>query len=141
MAYVSTFVYSDSVQTELGPNGPKQTIVTPLIHFSPMFIPGNFSFAVTYGIMDLRENSNHELQFIFKSPVNEQLLIDSGNVQINVGPNLTGNNMPEHAQGVIVQMDFRNIAFRVEGIYKSEVILNGKSLGEFPIPVYGKEKL
>ncbi len=53
MAKISTFVYYDSINTELTPDGPRHQLVNPLQVLSPVSLPGNFSFAISCGISGL----------------------------------------------------------------------------------------
>ncbi|BBH19845.1 hypothetical protein Back11_11900 [Paenibacillus baekrokdamisoli] len=139
MPRMFNFIYSESVQTEITPTGQKPIIIGPMMNFKPAFIPGNFSFAVTFSISGVTFNQDHKIQYLFFAPGENQPLIDSGEILVNVQISSDQERLPEYARGIQINMDFRNIIFRKEGDYESEIMFNGDSLGRFPIPVYGIE--
>lgn len=137
MAYVSTFMYSESIQNENGPN-QKPVIVGPQIVFRPLFVPCLFSFAVTFGLLDLDVTKPQKFRYVFRSPnPHEESLVDTGYIEIP--SNMADSELPEDMRGIIMNMDFRNVPFRQNGEYYSDIYVNGTLLGTFPIKVRGRE--
>lgn len=139
MPYISTFVYAEDSNAELTPQGQKLHIINPQQIFLPMFVPGMFSFAVAFGILEVNTQESHRIRYVFYSPVEGELpLIDTGEVVL---PIVTEDNgVPIDMQGIMLNLNFRNVPFRLEGAYKSEIYLDGNLLGIFPIKVRGKER-
>lgn len=142
MPQITTFMYSEGTVHEQIPNGQRLHIVSPLITFRPIFVPGTFSFSVNVGILDIDIEKEHTLQIKFLSPLDSDApVVDSGVIPLprNVDPTLY--EIPPEMRGLMLNLGFQNVIFRTEGIYKTEVIFDGDILGEFPIHVKGKEKL
>ncbi|MCF8011302.1 MAG: hypothetical protein K9L17_14015 [Clostridiales bacterium] len=138
MPYVSTFVYTEDSSVDNSTQGKQRlSLINPQHIFRPAFVPGNFSFSIFFGILDLDMHKEHTLRYLFVAPENEQTLIDSG--ETNVKPSETESDLPPEMQGVLVTLNFRNVPLRYEGIYNSKVIVDGYELGEFPIYVQGRE--
>lgn len=142
---ISTFMYAEATQVHFGlpnqTNAPQQLHVIQPIHIlTPQFVPCMYSFSVIFGILGLDTSINHKFRFTFASPnPAENLLIDTGEQILHRQPE--PNDLPIEMRGIMMNLDFRNIPFRKDGTYKSEVFVDGSSLGTFPIMVRGKEKL
>lgn len=142
MPKISTFMYSEGAVNETVPNGQRLHIVAPLLIFTPMFIPGTFSFSVALGILGIDVDKDHIFQFKFKTPVTgEAPLIDTGEINFPRISDSSIYDLPLDMRGIMLNFGFQNVVFRNEGTYISEVFLDGESLGEFPIDVKGKERL
>lgn len=142
MPRITTFMYSEGTLHEPIPNGQRLHVVSPLITFTPVFIPGTMSFSVTIGLLDIDIEKEHTLQLKFISPIlDEDAVIDTGVVDVprNIDPSMF--ELPPDMRGIILNLGFQNVVFRHEGIYKTQVFFDGDSLGEYPIQVKGKEKL
>jgi hypothetical protein len=135
MPKISTFMYCEEA---IG-NGQKMQISGPLQIITPLFVPGMFSFAVVFGILDVDLSTcSYSLQVKFLSPQKDEILIDSGVLQLDKQQQ-SENKLPPEMRGVMFNFDFRNVPFRQEGIYKTVILLNGEEIGEFPIQVKGGE--
>lgn len=135
MPYVSLFVYSDGTKTENHPQ-PEMHIINPKIIFTPMFIPGQYSFDVTVGIMELdTEKEEHTARYTFSGP-DGGIIINSGGIRLQKTEQ-PQKNLPPDMRGGIISLDFRNVILNKNGTYKSEVFCDGESLGDFPISVRG----
>lgn len=116
MAYISYFIYSESTQNENVANGSKLHIVQPMHIIIPMFIPSLFSFSVSFGVLDIKQDESHRLRYTFKSPDNVQaILIDTGD--INIPSEYSTRELPDDMNGLMLNLDFRNIPFKTEGEY------------------------
>ncbi len=133
MPYISTFMYCENTQIENTPEG-KMHITGPMHIITPMFIPSMFSFCVAFGVLDLSLDKQHSLRYIFKDPSGE-IVVDTNDIHLPIQE--LKIDLPKDMNGMLLNMDFRNIALRIEGEYKSEVFIDGQSLGVFPIKVKG----
>lgn len=123
---IVSFTYCEDVQNnECG----KSVIIAPIQMLTPVSLPTNYSFTVSFGIYDIpkdgfeirldffdsEENAISENKMMFP-PIDEKEVLDIDSplcVQINMG--------------------FRNLIFRNEGKYISKIYLNGELYGEYPI--------
>lgn len=139
MPYLSTFVYCESSQQEVNPLGQTRlTIINPIQIFRPMFIPSMFSFGIVFGIMELDVSKQHTFRYVFRGPKDEEpLIIDTSEISLPQQP--IESDLPEDMRGIMMNLDFRNVAIRNEGIYNSEIFIDGISLGKTPIKVKGRE--
>lgn len=130
-AYISSFTYCDSIRTEVTPEGTSNEIVTPLQQLEPIAIPGNYSFAISCSITGFDVDKVNTVQILFQD-FNKQILYDSGVVEFQVPVN---QQQKKGMTSMQFNIDFRNLVFRNEGLYSTEIIFNGKSLGEQKIQV------
>lgn len=134
MPYISTFVYCESIENENVSNDSKLHIVGPMHIITPLFVPSMFSFCVSFGILNLKLDKPHSLRFIFKGPdVEQENIIDTGDMDLPLQE--VNDGLPDDMKGIMMNFDFRNIPFRSEGEYSSEIIIDGKEMGKFPIKV------
>lgn len=138
MVRVSTFMYSEDTISDPTPQGPRLNVVNPQLVFRPMFLPSLFSFAITFGISGIDNSQEHKFKFLFFAPNDVELLINSEfMLPINTEEKA---ELPLEERGVMMNMNLRNVPFKVEGVYNSELIVDGVSLGKFSIYVKGKEQ-
>lgn len=131
MPYISTFIYCENAN--VGPN-QKLHIEAPLLNFSPLFLPGMFSFSVAMGILDLDLSKDYTFQLLFFSPEkDEKPVVDTGLITLPKNQSDEPSDLPKDAQGIMLNMDFRNVPLRHRGTYRTEVMLNGDKIGTFPI--------
>ena len=132
MARVSTFIYAEESRNEVHSKGQRMNIVNPLLIFSPKYLPGQFSFSVAIGILEVDYSQTHVFRYLLRGPKSErEPIVDTGNVPIP--SQLNPRNLPLEMQGIFMGFDLRNIDLEDEGKYTSEVFLDGKSIGTFPI--------
>ncbi|MCM3651346.1 DUF6941 family protein [Metabacillus litoralis] len=142
MPHISTFMYSEGALNEQIPNGQRLHVVVPLLTFSPMFIPGTMSFAITVGILGVDVEKEHKLQIKFINPQkSDEPIVDSGEIVLPKTNDQNMYDLPPDMRGLVLNFNFQNVVFRTEGIYSTTVFLDGDSLGDFPIKVKGKENL
>jgi len=131
---VAAFLYSDGIRQEIQNQQPSLSIINPRVALTPMFIPGQHSFAVTFGVMEIE--TGHTIQYIFKSPSKKQL-IDTGQITVPV-LNEDQLKLPQDMRSAMLGLDFKNVVFEENGTYVSEVLYDGESLSTFPIKVLGQ---
>lgn len=136
MPYISTFIYCENIQNENTPNGPKMHIIEPMHIMTPAFIPSMFSFCIVFGILNIQLDRRHILRYVFKGAETDQPpIIDTGEIVLPIQEKK--GNLPDDMNGIMMNMDFRNIPLQYEGSYNSEIFVDGTSLGIFPIKVKG----
>lgn len=136
MAYISTFIYAEESRNEVHPKGQKMNIVNPLLIFSPKYVPGQFSFAVAIGMLEVDYSKPHTFRYFLRGPNAEQKpVVDTGDVMLP--PQENPRNLPLEMQGIFMGFDLRNVELASEGKYISDVFLDGKSIGTCPIIVKG----
>lgn len=139
MAKVVTFMYCESSQNEMTPQGPKLHIINPMLVLTPAFIPGMFSFGVTIGVMDIDIEATHTLKFILKSPIEgEKNVVDTGDITLSIPK--PAIDLPKDMHGLTMGMDFRNAPLKYEGEYTGEVYFDGVLIGEYPIKAKAVDK-
>lgn len=139
MPRISTFMYAE--RTEPNQQG-QMTVSNPLLVINPIFVPGMFSFSIIFGVIGISNQSDHTMQIIFNSPNEEdEPLINTGIIPLSKGmaPFEKTLDLPPEQKGMMFNLDFRNVVFKTEGIYKSTVFIDGEMLGEHPIYVKGGE--
>lgn len=132
MPRISTFMYSERVETN---NQGQMNIANPLLALNPMYIPGMFSFCITFGVIGFDQQMDHSLRILFLSPIEgEDPIIDTKSLPISPG-NFPRKEigLPPEQKGTVFNLDFRNVVFKNEGLYKTQVYFDGDLLGEYPI--------
>lgn len=131
MAKVSTFLYAENCRYD---GNRKLNIINPLQIFTPAFIPGQFSFAVAFGILGVDFSESRQAKYILRGPDGE-IIIDSGMFKIPIPDDPTTHSLPDEMKGAFLNIDVRNAILKTEGVYNSEVYLDDVRLGVFPIQV------
>lgn len=140
MPHISTFMYCEDAIDNKSPDGNKLSLNNPFIVFRPLFIPSQFSFGVVMGIIGLDFEEKQNLQVKFSSP-NDDVILDTGVIDLDLALTIPDkeSNLPPEFRGAIMNLNFRNVPLRVEGIYRSDVFINSELLGQFPIMTKGIE--
>lgn len=131
MEYISSFIYCDSIQTEITPQGPRHQIVNPLQVLMPIAVPGNYSFSVacTVAGYDVKQENRVKIRFCSASG---QILYDTGDIKIQIPAEQI---IPEKPGVMQFNLDMRNLVFRETGLYSTIVYFNGVEIGEHKIEV------
>ncbi len=104
---------------------------------SPEYIPGLFSFSVNFTLLDLTEGE-HRITINFKNPEKETITtIDNVKLEYKKDEN---SNLPDEHMGVNVAAGLQNVDFKQSGNYSTQVILDGKDMGEFEVFAKGKNE-
>lgn len=139
MPRISTFMYAE--RAEPNPQGQIQ-ITNPLMVINPMFVPGMFSFTIIFGVVGIDNETDHTMQILFKGPNDEPPIINTNTIPLPKGavPMVKELELPREHKGMMFNLDFRNVVFKSEGIYTSQVYIDGDLLGEYPIFVKAGEQ-
>lgn len=142
MAILSTFVFSENSNQVPNPNGQGTAlhIINPQNVFRPIFVPGAFSFSLTFGIIELDTDEPHTMQFTLTYTETNEIAIDTGEFNLPVNPN-KDPRIPKNALGFMMNLDFRNVPFKHEGKYEAKLFLDKKILETKPIYVYSQERM
>lgn len=142
MPRLSSFVYCLSIDKPNGGQGPASARGL-LSMLRPQFIPGAFSFSIAFSIMGLGEEpEDTTVRIVFHKRGEQEALVDSAPIAIpREILNARDKNIPDDFQGMDLTMDIRNVPFHTEGIYETDVYLNGELLDSAPIYVKGEEHL
>lgn len=140
MASLTNFIYCINAERVPGNEGKGENInaIGVLSALTPEFVPGTFSFSIIFSVLDIDISANNTIQIIFSKKGEEKNLVNSGVITIPPLPNEDEIGLPNEYKGLNMSMDFRNVIFETEGLYNTEVIFNGQSLGNNPIYVKGK---
>lgn len=133
MAKLVTFMYANEARNDFINGQPIQTINAPLLSLKPVFIPGQLSFAVIFGITEFDFGKEHTFQYRLINPDGD-IAVDTGVITMPANPN---NDEAITMDGFIGNFDLRNVVFMNEGQYKYEVIFDGIKLKDDYIMVKG----
>lgn len=128
MAKLVTFMYANESRNDTSNGQNIQIITNPLLSLKLMFIPGQLSFSVIFGITDFDYNKEHRAQFKLIDPKGD-VVIDTGEFHI---PKI-GND--KNNDGFVGSLDLRNLVFRIKGNYKTELWFDGEKLKDDTILV------
>ena len=131
MEYISSFIYCDSIQTEITPQGTRTQIVNPLQILTPIAIPGNYSFAIICNIAGFDSKKENSVRIKFVSP-SKQVLNDTGKIKLQLPMEQIKENMPNVMQ---LNLDMRNLPFSETGLYSTKIYVNETKIGEYKISV------
>ena len=133
MVKIKNFVYCLNINTVEGRND----IVGLLNVITPEYIPGLFSFSISFALLNIAEGK-HSLIVKFKDPDKEVIAeIDNAMVSYEKDAN---SNLPDEQMGINVAAGLQNVNFRKSGLYSTEVTLDGISIGEYYIFAKGKNE-
>lgn len=133
MVEIKNFVYCLNVNTVDG----RTDIVGLLNAMTPEYIPGLFSFSVSFTLLNIEEG-DHTLIVKFKDP-DKVVIAEIDNAKITYIKDDT-SNLPDEQTGINVAAGLQNVNFKKSGLYLTEVILDGTSIGEYYIFAKGKNE-
>ena len=138
MAELKNFIYCLNAERIQTPDGKGDTInaMGVVSALTPEFVPGAFSFAIIFSILDLNINEDNKIQIIFKSKDGKEL-VNTGEIKLPLLPE-NDTNLPKEYSGLNMSMDFRNVVFEEEGVYTTQVIFNDVQLSDCSIYVKGR---
>ena len=132
MAYISSFTYCDSIQTQFTPEGPQKRIVNPLQVLSPIAIPGNYSFSISCNIADVSIGDPHTIIVEFVGPNDTR---NNNPVKVNFSLDSQMIDQEKSFPGIALELDMRNTIIKEDGIHTTRVLLDNELLGEYKIKV------
>ncbi len=133
MAEIKNFLYCLNINTFEG----RTDIIGLLNAMAPEYIPGLFSFSINFTLSNITEGE-HSLIVKFKDPDKEVIAgIDNAIVSYKKDEN---SNLPDEQMGINVAAGLQNVNFKKSGLYSTEVMLDGTSIGEYYIFAKGKNE-
>lgn len=127
MMKISSFVYCDEVLQQDG----KTTIVNPLQMFTPVALPSNYSFVISFGIFDYNKDIANSVDVTILDSDGD--VIAEGKLDIPIMPEQMKST--KKPIGIQVNMGFKNIILNKAGEYMSIIRINDQEYGRFPINV------
>jgi len=127
-AKVAFFVYSEGIQP-----GPPPTINAPIMLIAPASIPGNYSFAISFGVQGVDVKKSNKLQVVFCDP-NDNPVQDTGVIELPANAQQE-NAAGEELQGFVLNMDFRNMLLEMSGEYSTKIMFNNEIIEQKYITV------
>lgn len=131
MTSLKSFIYCEGIDTNLTPNGPKPSLVSPLATLTPMFIPSMYSFSIFMSIQHDELNCNNSFRIVFRKKDSDLAIVDSGN-QILPTLNIE-SDLPKEARGFMINMDLKNVVIKEEGMHTCDVYINNNLIGSSEI--------
>lgn len=138
---ITSFIFSEDTEQAInhGTKGNVLHIVNPLHIIRPQFIPSGYTFSVTFGVKGLDPDSEHKIRFRLLTPSGSSAM-DTNDISL---PKNTGFDrlLPLELNGLMINLDFRNVALREIGEYKGVVLVNDEVIGDYPLDVYPEESI
>lgn len=107
MITINNIVFCDSTQQLPTPDGKSITLlVNPMPELRPPYIPGVFSFSVSFGLSGLKADEKTEAIITFSDPVGKPLSVCSVPILL-----------PKEALNLTGCVDLRNVLLESEGSY------------------------
>lgn len=136
---ISSFMFSDETQNvQTQPQSASLHLINPLNVIRPHFVPGSYTFAMSFGILRLLLTQSHNLQIIMKSP-SGKISLDTGVIYISQ-PAPVEDDLPLEAHGMMFNFNFRNVPFEENGEYLTTIIIDEQEIGEYPLFVYQQRR-
>ncbi|WP_404988082.1 hypothetical protein [Clostridium culturomicium] len=127
MTTLKSFIYCEGIDTNITPNGPKPSLVSPLAALTPMFIPSMYSFSIFMSIQHDELNCNNSFRIVFRKKDSDLLIVDSGSQLLP--PLDHESDLPKEARGFMINMDLKNVVIKEEGMHICEVYINDILIG------------
>lgn len=130
MAKIGYFVVCEAV---FG-SGNEMIIKNPYEAITPLSIPGNYSFAMAFSLLNLTKNRKYILNFKIVDPNGKE--ISNHKIDFDFMP-------PEEIEDSIssgsMTVNFNNVEFYVQGPHKFIISVNDDSTKEIEIMVFPKK--
>lgn len=118
---------------DVGGQGDNMFITKPFNVITPYSVPGNFSFVVSFALIDLTPGKNHQLLLEVKDPDDDNLITQTFDFEFS--PPNTGEKKEKIASGVI-NLKFNNVVFQKTGDHVFKVTVDNSSSNKLTIPVF-----
>lgn len=140
MIKLANVIYCLNVQKNQVPGGNGNTInaIGVVSVLTPEYIPGTFSFSVIFTLLGVDVKKENTVQIIFSKNGDDNPLVDTGTVTLSSIAEDNADNLPAEYQGIDLCMDFRNVVFESNGVYKTTIYFNNEELGCREIYVKGR---
>ncbi|MEQ7806145.1 DUF6941 family protein [Priestia aryabhattai] len=129
MAKISSIIVSEDTFR----NENELIIKNPYISIIPYAVPGNFSFVLTFSMIELAPSTSYSVEITIKNPHGENIR-EPGKVDFDFEPTAEEEKVSKHTASL--SLNFKNVVFKEEGIHNFCVELKGHNQKELEIPVY-----
>lgn len=141
MKRIGYFIYSLGNERSVNSDGQQTVNANGIVStFIQEFIPGTFSFSIMFSILGL-EVKQHTLRIMFKNPDGE-ILVDTNDALVQleqlIAADPNAKLIPPEEKGISMGLDLKNVIFKKNGYYFTEVYCDGEKLGEYRIYAAGR---
>lgn len=134
MAKLTMFMLCDQIKNNTS-EADVSELVAPQVVLRPQFIPGALSFGIGIGVRDVDLKKESKISFTISDP-DGVVIQDSGS---NTFPAINyTDTIPAEYQGLLLNMDIRNMVIQSEGVYMLALYINGEVAGTHEIPIFKK---
>jgi hypothetical protein len=102
-------------------------IKKPYSAISPYSIPGNFSFVISFSLIDLKENVSYKLNLEIIDP--EGTIMLGQNIEFDVSP------QAESFTSGVLNIKFNNVVFKKKGLHTFKITIDNGHSNQVIIPV------
>ena len=118
---INNIVFCENTQQATLPDGKSITVLmNPTPELNPPYIPGLFSFSVSFGISEIGESSQLTASVKLFDPQNELVTFIE----------ISENNIPAGYKNLTINCDMRNVKVLEEGIYRLHIEVLGEMKDE-----------
>jgi hypothetical protein len=136
MAKLTEFILCDSISAvPASEGGVLQQLTSPQVALRPQFVPGNFSFGVVVGIQGMNLHITNRICFTIADPQGN-VILESAISEVPPISEDEPETMPEEYQGVVMNMDIRNLVICENGVYLLSIYANDELVGKQSIPIF-----
>ena len=129
MAIIKDVIYCLNTKNEKNDGNSNANGI--LASISPEYIPGSFSFSVVIILLNF-QNKPCNVKAKFCGPDGEDLVVTD---MITLQPQDNPYNIPDEYMGINLSIDWQNVVFRHEGLYRTVIEIDGQ---EYDYPIYAK---
>ena len=129
MAKISSIIVSEDTFRDVH----EMIIKNPYTVITPYAVPGNFSFVLTFSMIDLQPGQSYSVEISIKNPNGEDIR-EPGKVDFDFLP--TSEETKKSMHSASLSLNFKNVIFKEEGIHTFHVKLEGHNHKELEIPVF-----
>lgn len=131
MPQISNFLYCMQTSNE----EDQFKIIDPLNVIPIESTPGRFTFSIMFSIVGFDPSKDHEGHIVFRDPENN-ILIETDKFPVSKEDSPNKEDSKPIVTGLSLGVEFVNVLFETEGVYKTQLYLNNEVLGEFVIPAF-----
>lgn len=140
MAIIKNFIYCLGTRIQTKNEEPALTVIEGVLNcLTPDFVPGNYSFSVSFSLLGLEKNEEYTVETVFIN-AEERELVRTDSITLNGNlEEQNKHNIPKEYFGYNLGIEFKNVIIEKEGIYTTRVYINGECQGEYRIYAKGKQ--
>ncbi|WP_163070817.1 DUF6941 family protein [Priestia flexa] len=129
MAKISSIIVSEDTFN----NENEMIIKNPYTIITPYAVPGNFSFVLTFSMIELQPGTSYSLEINIQNPHGENIR-EPGIIDFDYQP--SPEEKTRSRDSASLSLNFKNVVFKEEGLHTFYVELKGHNRKELEIPVF-----